>query len=111
MDNEQELIQGITDHLSADVHVNSKDFDECILKIGSFLSIVNCKKLSAIQLFIVIAQSDILQEIIIEMLGVDTFEQFVREYAIRYPIICKSKIIINKLSQNKNAKRKSKSNL
>jgi len=105
-------LNDITDHNSADVFVNSKDFDECIIKIGSFLSIIQCKKISPIQLFVLLAQSKDLQTIVIEMLGFDTFEQFIREYAVRYPIICKSKIVLTKLTKSKkNANSKAKRNI
>ena len=105
--NEDSYLGEITDHVSADMHVGSKDFDECLLKIGSYLSIINCKKLSPIQLFVIIAQTQDLQHTVLEMTGFDTFEQFIREYAKRYPIICKSKIILTKLTpKRKNVKYK-----
>lgn len=100
------------DHNSADLLANSKDFDECILRIGSFLSIIQCKKLSPIQLFVIIAQSEDLQKIVLEMLGFDTFGQFIKEYAVRYPIICKSKIVITKLAaKRKHAEFQAKRNI
>lgn len=110
MSDENDNILGpVIDAFSADKYISSKEYDECILKIGSFLSIIHSKKLSPLQLYIHIAENQIMQQVIFEILGLDTFEQFTREYALRYPIIYKSKLIINKLSgKNVRTNRKTK---
>ena len=87
-------------------NINEKEFNEFILKLGSFLSIVNSKKINQTQLFLHILENKNLQEVSLHITGIDTLEEFVRELILRYPILYKSKIVKTQLS--KNAKRKTK---
>lgn len=112
MNNDYDNLGPITDILSADRHITNKEYDEHILKMGAFVSILHNKKISPIQLYIFIAENKNLQDVIFSILGLDTFEQFTREYALRFPIIYKSKIVLNKLSKkNGQRNRKTKKHL
>jgi hypothetical protein len=104
---EQELV--IFDTQNALHYINDKELNDVILKMGSFLSIINSKKINQTQLFIEIVNSTTLCGIILEITGLNTLEQFVKEMVLRYPVIAKSKTVRNNIK--KHAKRKTKKNI
>ena len=61
---DENIIEGsVADHNNAIKHINEKELNECILKLGSFLTIINSKKINQTQLFIQLVESTDLQEI------------------------------------------------
>ena len=105
-----ENIEFVTDSNHAIEHIVERELNDFILKFGSFLSIINSKKINQTQFFIQAVNSKLLQDIIVEVSGLNTFEHFVREMMLRYPVLCKSKIVKNNICK-KNVKRKQKKNI
>jgi hypothetical protein len=104
------LQDGIHSNSNVIDHINEKEFNECILKLGAFISIIKSKKINQTQLFIELLHSKHIQDIFLNVMGIDTFEELVRELMVRYPILYKSKIVKNSL-KTKNDNRKTKKHL
>lgn len=93
-------------HNSALNIINVKELDDCIIKFGSFLSIVQTKKINATSYLVILLKNEKLRSILLEMTGIDTFQELVREMMSRYPILCKSKIVYSNIKKKKNDRRK-----
>jgi hypothetical protein len=79
--------------------INNKELDECLVKFGSFLSIVQTKKINPTNYLLILVSDSTIRNILLQITGIDTFEELVRELIARYPILCKSKIIRNQIKR------------
>ena len=95
------LTNEAVNHNSALSFINSKELDECLVKFGSFLSIVQTKKINPTNYLLILVSDSNIRNILLQITGVDTFEELVRELIVRYPILCKSKIIRNQIKRIK----------
>lgn len=80
-------------------YLGNKELDECLLQFGSFLSIIQVKKVNYTNYLLILVENEQIREILLEMTGIDTFEELVREMIIRYPILCKSKVISSRIKK------------
>jgi len=85
--------------------INNKELDECLTKFGSFLSIVQTKKVNPTNYLLILINDSTIRNILLQITGIDTFEELVRELIVRYPILCKSKIIRNQIKRVKHDRR------
>lgn len=86
--------------------INHQELDDCIIKFGSFLSIVQAKKINITGYLIILIKDENIRNVLQIMTGIDTFQELVREMMIRYPILSKSKIVYASVKKKKNGKRK-----
>lgn len=100
----------IINHTNATDHINNHELDIIITRFGSFLSIIQTKKISPANFLLYMVENKKIVDILLEVSGIPTFEQFVRELMERYPILYESKVISTKITKI-NAPRKTTKNI
>jgi len=80
-------------HQTGFEQLGDKDLDECFLYFGSFLSMIQNKKVSQTNYLLFLIEKPELRETLMQMTGIETFQQLIKEMAIRYPLSYKSKIV------------------
>jgi len=89
----------MTCNQDASHYLGNKELDECLLQFGSFLSIIQVKKVNYTNYLLILVENEQIREILLEMTGIDTFEELVREMIVRYPILCKSKVVSSRIKK------------
>lgn len=85
--NNKEFIQPDASEL-----LSLQEIDEIINKYGSFLTIVASKPISVVSMFMVIAKSKELQEVLVDMSNLSSYS-LVEYMAYKYPLLNKTKKI------------------
>ena len=86
-------------------NVESKEFSDNVLKVGSFISMVENKKLNLAMVFSLILQKAKYQKFLVEMTSSDCFESAVTQLLHLNPTLIKSKhtkAALRKLASAKN---------
>ncbi len=82
-------------------HLVDKELDECFLQFGSFLSMTQNKKINQTNYLLILIENKNLREVLMQMTGIDTFQELVKEMVVRYPLLCKSKAINARIKNGK----------
>ena len=82
--------------------LQEREFEETVLKMGSFLSIIQNKKINQAKLIITIIQNKIFGNCFLEISNVENAQSLIFNILKKYPTLYKSKIIYKTLV-NKNA--------
>lgn len=82
-------------------YLDNKELDECFLKFGSFLSMIQNKKMNQINYLLILIENKNIRDILLHITGIETFEELIKEMVYRCPSLCKSKLISTRI---KNAK-------
>ena len=81
-------------------HINEKEFDQSILMFGSLMSILKNKRINQTMLLIEILENKKSQKCFIMLSDIDNLYILLYNFIYRYPILCKSKIVKNKLKKS-----------
>lgn len=84
--------------------INNQEFDDILLKFGSFISILKNKKINQTMLLIEILENQVVQKCFKQLTDIDNLQTLTYNMFIRYPILCKSKIVRNKIKDLKYAR-------
>lgn len=79
--------------------VSEKEFDINLLCFGAFVSIVRNKRVNQTALMVLILEAGDFQESFKQITEIDNLYILFKNFLIRYPILCKSKIIKNKIAE------------
>ena len=82
----------IASHSTPSDYVCAKEFEEGVLKAGSFISILENKKLNPINLFLCLLESKQYQDMFVEITSTNNFREAVSLLLHLYPSLVKSKI-------------------
>jgi hypothetical protein len=89
--------------------IEDNEFNISLLKYGSLVSILKNKRINQTMLMVELLSSNEHRDCFKHISGVDTTEMMLYNFIYRFPILCKSKIIRNKISEiHKRDKRKRK---
>jgi len=91
--------------------INEKEFNESLLKFGSFLSILKNKRINQTMLLLFVLENEDYRNCFKNISEIDNIQILLYNLIIRFPILCKSKIIKNKVKELFDDKRKRKKNL
>jgi len=97
------------DQVSPVEHITERELDEVILKMGSFLSILQNKKANQAKLLICTIQDPIFQKCFLSIADIDNLSFLIHNIIRKYPTLCKSKVVtsalVNKRGTHKNRKK------
>jgi hypothetical protein len=89
--------------------LEAKEFNNALIKFGSFVSIIMNKRLSQTFILLQLLENENLRKIFQEICEIDEFQTLLLNFLACYPSLCKSKIIKSKVNQLfKNQKPRSK---
>ena len=87
--------------------IKEKEFNDALLSFGSFVSIIKNKRINQTMLLIEIIENKSSREVFMDITDIDNLQFLIYNLIIRFPILCKSKVIKNKLKElNNDSKRK-----
>lgn len=90
-------------------NISDRELDAIILKMGSFLSILQNKKVNQAKLLIVTVRNLMFQRCFLKMADIDNLQFLIHNIVRKYPTLCKSKVVtsalISKRGHNKNRKK------
>jgi hypothetical protein len=84
------------------VQIDDKESDMIVLKMGSFLSIINNKKINQAKLLVTVLKNKKFQDCFLQMMDFDNLQTLVECIIKKYPLISKSKVVY-KAVKNKHA--------
>lgn len=90
--------------------LNEQEFDEALLYFGSFISIINNKRINQTMLLVTLLENEKHRQCFKLISGIDENQTLLYNLIIRFPVLCKSKIIKCKIKELTND-RKRKINL
>lgn len=73
--------------------LNEKEFDDCLLKYGSLLSIINNKSLNPTNIFLLIVKEKEYERVFSEFSGIPDLFNIMKMIISRYPNLIKSKMV------------------
>ncbi len=79
--------------------IQDKELDVLILKLGSFLSILNNKKVNQAKLLVTIVKDKHFRDCVFKLTEIDNLRQIVEALIEKYPSLYKSKIISKSLKK------------
>lgn len=79
--------------------IKEAEFDKILLQFGSLLSIIQNKRINQTMLLVTLLESHKYREIFKTMSGIDDISVLFYNIIVRYPILCTSKIIRNKIEE------------
>jgi len=79
--------------------ITDKELDLVLLRIGSFLSIINNKKINQAKLLVTIINDIKFQQIILKLTEFDNLKSLVEIFIEKYPSLCKSKVVYTGVKQ------------
>ncbi len=90
--------------------LNNKEFNDALIKFGSFVSIIKNKRLSQTFILLQLLEDKDLRNIFHEICEIEEFQPMLMNFLVCYPSLSKSKIIKAKINQlfNKTKPKKSK---
>ena len=85
-------------HTNDPIHsLKEKEFNKDLPKFGSLISILHNKRINQTALLLLLVQTPKYLECFKMISDVDNTQTLIYNYIMRYPILCKSKIIHSKL--------------
>jgi len=94
--------------------ITDKEFDVCLMKFGSLISMVFNKKINQTNLLFLILENPIFLDIFKDITEIDTPRILIKYFIQRYPLLTRSKSTCNKVTkiyQKTKDDRKRKTNL
>lgn len=91
--------------------INEKEVDLILLQLGSFLSIINNKKVNQVKFLITIINNQTFRDCVFEITTYDNLQTLIETIIEKYPSICKSKIIYRSIKNNDKSKPNRKKHL
>ena len=86
--------------------IKDTEFDNILLKFGSLVSILKNKRLNQTMFLIELLEKETLRECFKLLSGIEETSTLFYNIIVRYPILCKSKIVKTKIAElNANSKR------
>lgn len=79
--------------------IKEQEFEDILLKFGSLISILKNKRINQTMFLIELLESEIHRECFKVLSGIDKTQILFYNLIIRFPVLCKSKIIKNKVAQ------------
>ena len=80
-------------------YMNQKEFDAALLKFGALLSILRNKRINQTMLLQVLLEDEDFRESFKLISEIDNEHTLIKNLVLRFPILCKSKIIKNKIKE------------
>lgn len=87
--------------------IKQSEFDSALLKYGSLLSMMKNKRINQTMFLVELLENEIHQDCFKLLCGIDELDMLFYNLIVRFPVLCKSKIIKTKIKQV-NDKRKRK---
>lgn len=100
----QELIEQVEEACPIN-QIAERELNLTILKMGSFLSIVNNKKVNQAKLLIKLLEDENYCECFFKLSDIDNLQELVECLIKKYPTLCKSKVIHKSLKRKKKSGR------
>lgn len=72
--------------------INTKEFSQSVLKVGSIISMLENKKLNPTNLFLYLLENKNYQQIFVEITACKNFKEALRSLLLLYPSLVKSKL-------------------
>lgn len=79
--------------------IENKEFNLALIKFGSFISIIENKRVSPTFILLQLLEDEKLRNIFKQICEIEEFQVLLLNYLTTYPSLTKSKIIKNKVSQ------------
>ena len=86
--------------------INEKEFNMSLMQFGSYMSIIKNKRINQTMLLVLLLDSDETREIFKLISSIDNTQVLFYNLIIRFPVLCKSKIVKNKLKSISDDKRR-----
>ena len=86
----------VQDHVQ---DITEKELDLIILKMGSYLSIINNKKINQAKLLIELVKNEKFKSCFLKTAEINNLQCLVRYIIERYPTLCESKVVINAIKK------------
>jgi len=81
------------------VCLTDHELDMIILRMGSFLSIISNKKSNQAKLVIATLNDEQFRDVFLSLADIDNLQLLIKCILVRYPTVCKSKIILNSIGK------------
>jgi len=88
--------------------IKETEFDEVLLKFGSLVSMLKNKRLNQTMFLMELLDSEIHRECFKTLSGIDELHILFYNLIIRFPVLCKSKIIKTKIKEINDKRRRKK---
>ena len=79
--------------------IKEEEFDRALLKFGSFMSIVKNKRINQTMLLVELLDNEIHRDVFKALSGIEKTNVLFYNLVIRFPILCKSKIVKTKIEE------------
>lgn len=79
--------------------IDEREFDENLIKFGSFISIVKNKRINHTMLLVFVLEDKLIRECFKQVMEIDNEYVLLQRLLDRFPILCKSKIVKHKLTE------------
>ena len=86
--------------------INEKEFNMALLQFGSFISIIKNKRINQTMLLIMLLDSEEARDSFKMISSIDNTPVLFYNLITRFPVLCKSKIIKNKLNEIANDRKR-----
>ena len=84
--------------------INEKEFNMSLLQFGSYISIIKNKRINQTMLLVMLLDSEDVRESFKMVSAIDNSPVLFYNLIKRFPVLCKSKIVKNKLNEIANDK-------
>lgn len=101
----EKTLQAVTEYNDPVHQIKNKEFNLALIKFGSFVSIIQNKRLSQTFILLQILENEQLRNIFKELCEIDEFQILLLNFLTCYPSLSKSKIIKSKVNQLFNHKK------
>lgn len=88
--------------------IEEKEFNDSLLKFGSLVSIIKNKRINQTMLMVELLGSEDYRNCFKKICGIDRNEVLFFNFILMFPVLCKSKIIKNKIEELYNGKSEGK---
>lgn len=86
--------------------INEKEFNMSLLQFGSYISIIKNKRINQTMLLVMLLESEEARESFKLISSIDSTPVLFYNLITRFPVLCKSKIVKNKLTEIANDKKR-----
>ena len=86
--------------------IKEAEFDEVLLKFGSFVSILKNKRINQTMFLVELLDSELHRDCFKELSGIDETHVLFYNLIVRFPVLCKSKIVKTKIKEINDKRRR-----
>ena len=98
------------DVVQPSMNIVDRELDLLILQMGSFLSILHNKKINHAKMLIFLLKNEKYRSCFLRICEIDNLQALIQALVIRYPSLCRSKVVFGEINRiNEHNKRRKKS--